>query len=77
MCARRAKGEAFEAPKNCSPVAANLCERLLEADPAERLGSKGQALEVKEHKWFERVDFHKVYRKDLPKPRSQMSERGA
>lgn len=64
MCARRAKGEAFEAPANCSPTATQLCERLLEADPAERLGTKGQAMEVKEHKWFEEVDFRKVYRKE-------------
>eukprot|EP00437_Effrenium_voratum_P050135 CAMPEP_0181520758 /NCGR_PEP_ID=MMETSP1110-20121109/66484_1 /TAXON_ID=174948 /ORGANISM="Symbiodinium sp., Strain CCMP421" /LENGTH=468 /DNA_ID=CAMNT_0023651275 /DNA_START=33 /DNA_END=1440 /DNA_ORIENTATION=- len=45
MCARRAKGEAFEAPKNCSPVAANLCERLLEADPVVvRAGGLSQGL---------------------------------
>jgi len=67
MCARRAKGESFEAPANCSPVAVDLCQRLLEADPAERLGSKAQALEVKEHKWFEQVDFIKVYRKEPQK----------
>ncbi|OLQ12221.1 Protein kinase 2 [Symbiodinium microadriaticum] len=47
MCARRAKGEAFEAPANCSPTTTQLCERLLE-----------------EHKWFEEVDFRKVYRKE-------------
>ncbi|CAK9096716.1 Serine/threonine-protein kinase PLK1 (Polo-like kinase 1) (PLK-1) (Serine/threonine-protein kinase 13) (STPK13) [Durusdinium trenchii] len=31
MCARRAKGEAFEVPKHLSPAAADLCQRLLEA----------------------------------------------
>lgn len=64
MCARRAKGEAFEAPKNCSQLAVDLCNRLLEADPNIRLGTQGQALEVKEHPWFKDVNFHKVYRKE-------------
>jgi len=64
MCARRAKGEAFEVPKHLSPAASDLCQRLLEADPAERLGTKNSAMEVKEHRWFEQVDFHKVYRKE-------------
>ncbi|CAE8627679.1 unnamed protein product [Polarella glacialis] len=67
MCSRRAKGEAFEAPKGCSPTVVHICERLLEADPAVRLGTQGQALEVKEHAWFQDVDFHKVYRKE-PQP---------
>eukprot|EP00933_Yihiella_yeosuensis_P021803 TRINITY_DN17203_c0_g1_i1.p1 TRINITY_DN17203_c0_g1~~TRINITY_DN17203_c0_g1_i1.p1 ORF type:complete len:521 (+),score=85.93 TRINITY_DN17203_c0_g1_i1:57-1619(+) len=67
MCSRRAKGEAFEAPQNCSETAVHLCERLLEADPNTRLGTKGEALEVKEHPWFDDVDFHKVYRKE-PQP---------
>lgn len=31
MCARRAKGEAFEVPKHLSAAAADLCQRLLEA----------------------------------------------
>eukprot|EP00928_Gymnodinium_smaydae_P014722 TRINITY_DN15419_c0_g1_i1.p1 TRINITY_DN15419_c0_g1~~TRINITY_DN15419_c0_g1_i1.p1 ORF type:complete len:487 (-),score=102.36 TRINITY_DN15419_c0_g1_i1:60-1520(-) len=67
MCARRAKGEAFEPPRNCSPAASDLCERLLAADPALRLGSRGQAMEVKEHMWFDDVDFIRVYRKE-PQP---------
>lgn len=52
MCARRAKGEGFEPPKGCSQEANGLCERLLEPDPDKRLGSNGQAVEVKSHVWF-------------------------
>jgi len=68
MCARRAKGEAFEAPRGASEVVGNLCQQLLEADPTKRLGTDDRAssegaLAVKEHPWFDDVDFIKVYRK--------------
>lgn len=64
MCARRAKGEAFEAPRGCSAEAVGVCERLLEADPNKRMGTKGQAMEVKDHPWFAGVSWKKVYRKE-------------
>jgi len=64
MCARRARGEAFKVPPNCSQEVVSLLEGLLESDPAKRLGTEGSALEVKEHPWFAHVDFHKVYRKE-------------
>lgn len=67
MCARRARGEAFEAPKRASETASDLLEQLLEADPEHRLGSQRQAMEIKEHAWFQDVDFYKVYRKE-PQP---------
>lgn len=65
MCARRARGEAFEVPKGISPEAADLITRLLEADPAQRLGGEGQgAMAVKEHPWLSQVNFRKFYRKE-------------
>ncbi|CAK0864851.1 unnamed protein product [Prorocentrum cordatum] len=64
MCARRARGEAFEVPRRASEAAADLLEQLLEDDPARRLGSQRQAMEIKEHAWFQDVDFYKVYRKE-------------
>jgi len=67
MCARRARGESFEPPRGCSAEAVHLCQRLLEADPNKRIGTQGQAVEVKEHAWFRDVDFFKVYRKE-PQP---------
>mmetsp|Transcript_5838 Transcript_5838/g.14422 ORF Transcript_5838/g.14422 Transcript_5838/m.14422 type:complete len:506 (-) Transcript_5838:187-1704(-) len=67
MCARRARGEAFEPPRGCSPEAVHLCQRLLDPDPNKRIGTNGQAVEVKEHEWFRHVDFFKVYRKE-PQP---------
>lgn len=67
MCARRAKGEGFEAPRGASPDAVDLCQQLLEPDPNRRLGTQGTALEVKGHPWFNDVNFIKVYRKE-PQP---------
>lgn len=64
MCARRAKGEGFALPREISHEAKRLLERLLEPDPALRLGTQRQAMEVKEHPWFRGVDFIKVYRKE-------------
>uniref|UniRef100_A0A7S0B2T9 Protein kinase domain-containing protein n=1 Tax=Pyrodinium bahamense TaxID=73915 RepID=A0A7S0B2T9_9DINO len=64
MVARRAKGEAFVLPRDSSRQCKDLMERLLEADPARRLGTQRQAMEVKEHCWFRSVDFMKVYRKE-------------
>lgn len=64
MCARRANGEGFALPKDISPEVKHLQERLLDPDPARRLGTQRQAMEVKEHPWFRGVDFMRVYRKE-------------
>jgi len=64
MCARRAMGAAFEPPRGASKDAVDLCQKLLEPDPAKRLGTEGAALAVQEHVWFDQVDWHKVYRKE-------------
>mmetsp|Transcript_32820 Transcript_32820/g.60042 ORF Transcript_32820/g.60042 Transcript_32820/m.60042 type:complete len:519 (-) Transcript_32820:75-1631(-) len=63
MCARRARGEAFALPPGISKEAESLLLGLLEADPNKRLGTQGQALAVKEHSWFDGVDWMKVFRK--------------
>uniref|UniRef100_A0A7S1L7A8 Protein kinase domain-containing protein n=1 Tax=Alexandrium catenella TaxID=2925 RepID=A0A7S1L7A8_ALECA len=64
MVAKRASGEAFALPRECSRTCKHLLERLLEPDPTRRLGTQTQALEVKEHPWFKHVDFIRVYRKE-------------
>lgn len=64
MLARRARGEGFDLPASCSREVADLTQQLLEADPAKRLGTEGGALAVKDHSWFEAVDWFGVYRKE-------------
>jgi len=63
MCARRARGEAFALPPNISQEAGSLLLGLLEADPNKRLGTQGGSLAVKDHAWFDGVDWMKVFRK--------------
>lgn len=50
-------GESLTYPPWISTSAQNMCDRLLEADPKERLGSKGGAKEVKEHPWLKDTDW--------------------
>lgn len=64
MCARRAAGEAIQVPPNITPEAVNILQKLLEADPATRLGTEGGAMSVKDHPWFHGIDWAKVYRKE-------------
>ena len=51
-------------PKFVSKEAAELLLRLLERNPAKRLGGGGRdALEIKEHPYFKDVDWKKIYEK--------------
>merc|ERR1719215_1364436 len=54
-------------PPWISPAGQDLLKKLLEPDPAERLGTKRGAVEVKEHPWLAQVDWMKVYRRE-PQP---------
>jgi protein-serine/threonine kinase len=52
-----------------SEEAADLLTGLLKIDPSERLGSsEDDAEEIKSHKFFEKVDWKKVYSKQQAPP---------
>ena len=56
-------------PNFISPDAADLLLRLLEKDPKKRLGSgPTDAEEIKEHPWFQNLDWDKVYKKEVRSP---------
>jgi serine/threonine protein kinase len=56
-------------PNFVSKEAAELLLRLLERDPAKRLGGGGRdALEIKEHPYFKDVDWKKIYEKKIKPP---------
>ena len=60
-----------------SPNASNLLSRLLERDPAKRIGSKNDALELMEHPFFEDCDWDAIRQKkhDMPwKPKIKHAE---
>merc|ERR1719460_3061091 len=67
MIARRCRGEPCAFPAWISPGARDILAGLLAADPAERLGSRGGALDIKEHAWPAEVDWTRVYRRE-PQP---------
>lgn len=64
MIAQRVGGVKAAPPPGASKEATSISNRLLETDPAKRLGSSQGAIEIKEHAWLEHVDWQKVYRKE-------------
>lgn len=55
-------------PSRVSDGARDLLKNLLKRDPLKRLGTVGDAEEVKSHEFFEGVDWTKVYNKELALP---------
>jgi serine/threonine protein kinase len=51
-------------PPSLSPRASDLLQRLLDKDPAVRLGAEGVA-EIKAHQFFEEVDWARVARREI------------
>ncbi|GAA6030574.1 hypothetical protein JCM8097_006215 [Rhodosporidiobolus ruineniae] len=59
----------FGVPAHVDPLAKDLIRRLLTADLSKRLGNlKGGAQDVKNHPWFEGVDWAAVERKEIRAP---------
>ncbi|GAA5878131.1 hypothetical protein JCM1840_002251 [Sporobolomyces johnsonii] len=59
----------FGVPHHIDPVAKDLIRRLLTADLTKRLGNlKNGAQDVKNHQWFEGVDWDAVKRKEIRAP---------
>lgn len=55
-------------PKRISEVSQDLLKKLLNRDPNERLGCRG-AIEIKNHPYFENVDWNSVYKRELKPPK--------
>jgi len=52
-----------------SEAAKDLCRKLLEKDPSKRLGSGTRdALDIKEHPWFECINWDAIAEKKVPPP---------
>lgn len=59
----------FSFPPHVDPVARDLIRRLLSSDRSKRLGNlRGGASDVKNHQWFEGVDWTSVERRSIPAP---------
>jgi|EP00161_Ancyromonas_sigmoides_P006997 serine/threonine protein kinase len=55
-------------PAHFSEDARSICTALLSRDPAQRLGSRGGADEVKTHPFFASLDWEAMYRKGIDPP---------
>eukprot|EP01016_Furgasonia_blochmanni_P025933 TRINITY_DN2770_c0_g1_i10.p1 TRINITY_DN2770_c0_g1~~TRINITY_DN2770_c0_g1_i10.p1 ORF type:complete len:624 (-),score=179.59 TRINITY_DN2770_c0_g1_i10:979-2850(-) len=51
-----------------SPLAQDLITKLLNKNPATRLGTKGDGAEIRQHPWFETLDFERLLRKEPTPP---------
>ena len=59
----------FSFPPHVDPVARDLIRRLLSSDRSKRLGNlRNGAQDVKNHQWFEGVDWNAVERRLIPAP---------
>ena len=55
-------------PPNLNPLTRNILEGLLQKDPLKRLGSVGDAEEVKAHPWFQGIDWEHLKKKKYQAP---------
>jgi serine/threonine protein kinase len=52
-----------------SEDAKDICCRLLNKDPAHRLGSYSAGIkDIKEHPWFDSIDWNTLYNKTIQPP---------
>ena len=64
---RRILEAPLEPPSFMSPLAADVCARLLTREPTQRLGYRGGA-EVKAHPFFASIDWAALERLEVPPP---------
>ena len=62
----------FEKPKldmqYLSENAKDLCSKLLVKEPSERLGFENDADDIKNHPWFDVIDWNAISEKKVPPP---------
>lgn len=61
-----------------SEPARDLCKKLLVKDPAQRLGSgPADAKDIKEHPWFECINWEAIEQKKIPPPYKPQLDSGS
>ena len=60
-------GSPIEYPEHLSMEAMNFLSKLMNRKPEKRLGNGG-GKEIRNHKFFETIDFEALYRKELEAP---------
>jgi serine/threonine protein kinase len=59
---------------NLSTEIMDVLHKLLEKDPAKRLGTKGGAAEIKAHPFFKGTDWAKILRREMPMPEPYLAK---
>jgi len=57
--------KSLQLPHHISRTAKDLLTRLLEKDPSKRLGSENGAEDIKNHKWFDKMNWDDLIRKKI------------
>eukprot|EP00051_Salpingoeca_urceolata_P013100 m.163707 g.163707 ORF g.163707 m.163707 type:complete len:727 (+) comp17696_c6_seq1:553-2733(+) len=65
---RRCLEQDVDIPSSLSPQARDLLAALLQRDPKDRLGTERGAKEVREHPWFQEIDWHALVDHKIPPP---------
>ncbi|EDQ92160.1 uncharacterized protein MONBRDRAFT_34933 [Monosiga brevicollis MX1] len=61
--------EEIRLPDNLSPAAKDILSKMLDKNPLTRLGGGQRDMEeIKEHPFFESIDWEKLYNRELPVP---------
>lgn len=59
----------YKIPEKFNPDLADICSKLIEIDVSKRLGClKGESTDVRDHKWFENIDWIGIYNQNHPAP---------
>mmetsp|Transcript_34023 Transcript_34023/g.47137 ORF Transcript_34023/g.47137 Transcript_34023/m.47137 type:complete len:85 (+) Transcript_34023:39-293(+) len=58
----------IEYPRRISSQAQDLIRKLLVRDPSQRLGHVNGAQDLKNHKWFQTVNFDNIFSQTSPCP---------
>ncbi|KAL4507014.1 hypothetical protein ABPG72_001807 [Tetrahymena utriculariae] len=65
----RIKQNSIKIPSNISSECQDIIQKLLNKNPKKRLGYKNDGKEIRNHSWFDGVDWDKVIQKKIPMPK--------
>ena len=68
MYQQRVSGGVLQFPRGIPVHAMELCARLLDRDPKQRIGSQGGAEQVRQHPWLLDMDWEQLYAKEISPP---------
>lgn len=65
----------LDIPSTLNPKTRDLLGKLLNRNPAKRLGAINGSEEIKAHPYFKDIDWNKVYRREMKVPEPYLQKR--